>query len=201
MRDQGILSLLIIGTIALILFVFNFPGSEQAVPFNRIFPDDTQQEVRPPAPKSFIVPRCPEPRRNWFPKISFPNFLKPSAQVSSVKKENVVPEKLNVPTPKSEIPAKVSIVVPVSDLTKGERENKNFAIQVVSYKNQEQAQEVLKSIQTQGHPAYIISRDLGASGIRYRIYVGRFVTREEAENYLPKMTELYRDSFVVQLTP
>ena len=72
-----------------------------------------------------------------------------------------------------------------------------YTIQIASFKNKGRAQEALAKIQTNVPSAYIGSRNLGAKGIWYRVYAGRFGQRNEAEMALSGIKQNYDSSFII----
>jgi len=57
----------------------------------------------------------------------------------------------------------------------------NFVLQVASVRKQESAEAEVKRLRTRGYKVKVLEADLGAKGKWYRVLVGEFSTREEAE--------------------
>ena len=74
---------------------------------------------------------------------------------------------------------------------------KPLTIQVHSFQDQAKAQKALDDLRKQGFSAEIIKRDLKEKGIWYRVCVGEFETKKQAEAQLAKLKEKYKDSFVI----
>ena len=77
------------------------------------------------------------------------------------------------------------------------RGNVPYTIQISSYNDRQSAEVALKGIQAAGYPAYIGARDLGAKGTKYRIYVGKYQSKAEADQSLSQLKGKYRDSFII----
>ena len=77
------------------------------------------------------------------------------------------------------------------------RTNVPFTIQIGSYNDRQSAEVALKGIQAAGYPAYIGTRDLGAKGTKYRIYVGKYQSKAEANQSLSELKGKYRESFII----
>ncbi|MFH1728488.1 MAG: SPOR domain-containing protein [Pseudomonadota bacterium] len=60
---------------------------------------------------------------------------------------------------------------------------KGFTIQVNSFKDKNQADKAVSKLKEKGYTAYIMKKYIDESGLWYRVRVGQFVTREEAEKY------------------
>lgn len=78
-----------------------------------------------------------------------------------------------------------------------EPSKKPLTIQVHSFQDQAKAQKALEDLRKQGFSGYIIKRDLKEKGIWYRVCVGEFETKQQAEEALTKLKEKYKDSFVI----
>ena len=63
----------------------------------------------------------------------------------------------------------------------GEKPTKDFyTVQVGAFKEQKKAQELLHKLKNKKYPAYLIKVDLGKKGIWYRVRVGQFLSKQEA---------------------
>jgi cell division septation protein DedD len=73
-----------------------------------------------------------------------------------------------------------------------------YTIQIASYLDRRSAEVALKGIQAAGQPAYIASKDLGGGkGTRYRIYIGQYDTKTQANEKLSEVKTKYPGSFVI----
>jgi tetratricopeptide (TPR) repeat protein len=71
----------------------------------------------------------------------------------------------------------------------GEVKSEYFTIQVGSYSNKENAQELADRLKTKGHNARVV-KALVKGNIYYRVWVGQFYTVEQAKNFLPVLDSL-----------
>ncbi len=74
---------------------------------------------------------------------------------------------------------------------------KLYTIQVHSFQDQTKAQKSLEALKKAGYTPYVISRDLKEKGIWYRVCVGEFENKEEANTKLAELKQKYKDSFVM----
>jgi len=96
---------------------------------------------------------------------------------------------------KEEGPENLSISLPSPEaLTESK---KPFTIQVFSFKDKAKAQKAMDNIRQTGFPAYMVLRNLKEKGVWYRVCVGEFDTKEEADQMLAQLKKDYRESFVI----
>lgn len=62
-----------------------------------------------------------------------------------------------------------------------------YTIQIASFRDGESADHLLKFLESRGYDAYIEKASLGKKGIWFRVRVGTFSSREEAEKYLERL--------------
>src|SRR5579875_339443 len=58
-----------------------------------------------------------------------------------------------------------------------------YTVQIGSYQKEEEAKRIMKSLMSKGYPAFIKAAEIPGKGTWYRIRIGTFKTREEAELY------------------
>jgi len=75
--------------------------------------------------------------------------------------------------------------------------SKPLTIQVHSFQDQVKAQKALDDLRKLGFSAEIIKRDLKEKGVWYRVCIGEFETKKQAEEELAKLKEKYKNSFVI----
>lgn len=73
---------------------------------------------------------------------------------------------------------------------------KPLTIQVHSFQDQTKAQKALDDLRKLGFSAEIVKRDLKEKGVWYRVCVGEFETKSQAQEELVKLQEKYKNSFV-----
>ncbi|MBI2346322.1 MAG: SPOR domain-containing protein [Deltaproteobacteria bacterium] len=62
-----------------------------------------------------------------------------------------------------------------------------YAVQVGAYQEQREAAYFVEEWKAKGYPAYLMTADLGDRGRWYRVRLGGFATREDAEHYLVEL--------------
>ncbi|OGX08816.1 MAG: hypothetical protein A2Z88_09380 [Omnitrophica WOR_2 bacterium GWA2_47_8] len=72
-----------------------------------------------------------------------------------------------------------------------------YTIQILSSKDQPALEKSLAKAKSSGFDsAFIMTHDLGDKGIWYRLYIGKFQTKSEADTYLQNVRSVYPDAFV-----
>jgi cell division septation protein DedD len=99
-------------------------------------------------------PAGEEPRLSFYQELEEPTAPPAPAPAAGEAKEDTLPQ----PPPKG-----------------------GFAVQVASYQNPEQARALAQRLLGQGLDAYIRQARLPQAGLRYRVRVGPYPSREEAE--------------------
>ncbi len=97
----------------------------------------------------------------------------------TIKKETLPTDKiLIVETKKTEVLIKTdSTVVPAVD------SNRRFTVQIASFPYLGNAQEMEQSLKSKSYPAFIQKSEVPGKGTWYRVRLGEFNTRQEAEQY------------------
>ncbi len=125
--------------------------------------ETVEETPPPPAPASPVVKSTPEPHREIPP------------QPAEMKHPSVSPSPPLQPTTRSAAtPAKTRD-------TAGEAAY--FTLQIASFKDRAQAEEVVRNWTDKGYLARATGVDLGAKGTWYRVYIGRYETLDEAKSF------------------
>ena len=117
------------------------------------------------------------------PSTEFPS----AAQTETLPPSAAIDASLKTATTQAAIP-------PAQNLSSSP---KLLTIQVHSFQNQAKAQRALDEIQKSGFAGFLMKRDLKEKGIWYRVCVGEFPTRKDAETELAKVKAKYKDSFLI----
>lgn len=203
MRSDWSSLLLVAGILTVVFFAFNYPGSQQLIPFEKLFPDE---KPLPPAPDSIVYEFVDRSGNVYYPpspmitldtagkKNSSRSAAKPSVapqvKTSSARKESRPTPVLSPPV--SEKAASVAVPVTTGNY---------FTVHIASHPQRDTAQTQVNKLQAAGHAALIIQRDLGAKGTWYRVYVGKFADHDEAEASLPKLKSSFPDAYVISVLP
>jgi cell division septation protein DedD len=89
-----------------------------------------------------------------------------------------------VPPPSVRVPENVG-EKPATDSLRNSNEpvGAGFTIQVNSFRDKYQAEKSVERLKSHGYPAFMVAKLIEGSGLWYRVRVGRFISREEAEKY------------------
>lgn len=125
--------------------------------------------VIPAAPPSPDV-KQPQPQKTVKPAVLPP----PDRQEKSVE-ESGDTGKAAMNKPEKESPGK-----------KPEQDNGNFSVQIASYRERKEAEEVKARVAARGLAAYIVESNLPGKGLWYRVRVGRRLDQESATELAKK---------------
>ena len=134
--------------------VMNKPGQVPAKPGNVI--------MKPPPPKVQTAPVSAVPSKTAVDPSAAVSFRPQGASVTLEKK---VAEGLPLPATPNE-------------------QNQPYTIQVRATQYLGMAKDTVAALKLQGHDAYREMVDLKEKGVWYRIYIGRFATENEAQQYI-----------------
>ena len=163
--------------------VYNYQSAKNATPLSQIFPEDNAPNV----------------------EYEYMDSSKSEQQASSAQlpqTTQAVPalQQKQIAQTIAAAPAKQAVS---SNTIAPKMESENilnvpFTIQVSSFKEKDKAEKILAQLKQKGFSdAYIKASDLKEKGTWYRIYVGRFDTKPEAESTLTKIKSDYKDSFII----
>ncbi|MBI2485900.1 MAG: lytic transglycosylase domain-containing protein [Deltaproteobacteria bacterium] len=107
------------------------------------------------------------------------NKMDKTVKVTTNDEESLSTDKiLIVETKKTEVLIKTdSTVIPSVD------SNRRFTVQIASFPDLGDAQEMEQSLKLKSYPAFIQKAEVPGKGIWYRVRVGKFTTRQEAKQY------------------
>lgn len=226
MKNGWLFWVFIVGVVVTVFISFNYEGSKTAVPLSEIFPEDqelaqveyefidsdvvakdkkniavneeTKVEAVQPASREVQAAgkdttakatSAVEKAKQDDTKLTFTTTATKNSSVDSIKKAI------------TEAPQNITKAVgSVADKATMESANEgDFAIQVASFKKEESANQELQKVLKKEFPAFIESRNLADKGTWYRVYIGRFSTKEKAGEYLKNVQASYKDSFIKNL--
>jgi cell division septation protein DedD len=77
-----------------------------------------------------------------------------------------------------------------------------FTLQVISYDRPEPSRGFAEGLRAKGHAAFVVAADIPDRGRYYRVRIGPFKSREQAEAYRHKFEdEEHMNTFVVRENP
>ncbi len=119
--------------------------------------------------------------REMLNRKSEPETVSASNAVETAEPE-VMPLDSEPPSQSSAIDATESSVIRVKTSA-----NAKYSIQVGSYPNMEEANFKIENWRSKGYPAFIMIADIPDRGRWYRVRVGGFASRDDAESYLDRL--------------
>ena len=101
--------------------------------------------------------------------------------------------------PSATVPAVETPAAPtaVSESTSAGMKNIPFTIQVASFKDKAKAEKVVNDLNKNQFSAYIVANTTPDKGTWYRVYAGKFETKDQAEASLTKIKATYKESFII----
>ena len=185
MKNSFLSWAIIIGIVIVIAIGFGYQNNRNAVPWSEIFPEEKSAST---AMDYEYVDQSATAEKNA------PAAEKAKIAAAPVQKTTAaVVQKTTTPAAAATTPA----VSQAAQNTGTLLENIIYTIQIASSKDKAQADKKLKEVQAKGYSPYISERNLGDKGIWYRINVGQFKTKAEAEDTLNKVKADYKDSFII----
>ncbi|VAX35120.1 hypothetical protein MNBD_UNCLBAC01-2113 [hydrothermal vent metagenome] len=164
--------------VVIVLATFHYQKNKEVVPLSEIFPDE--ETIPVDVEYEFVETKEEEPET-----IQVSEKVEKIEQVEVDAKEEVI------------VPVKEVIKEPVKAVVKNIKGS--FTIQVASFKKKDSANKKLAELAKKGYDtAYIASRDLGAKGVWYRVYIGNFETKSLAQKFLVKVKSDYKGSFIIK---
>ena len=100
------------------------------------------------------------------------------------RKEEKREPKFVAPKPVEETPAKPVAAQEPPPVIQTAPANARYSIQVGSYPNPDEAHEMVNGWKEKGYEAYLLSADIPDKGRWYRVRLGAFDTKEEAQKFL-----------------
>lgn len=201
MKNQWPFWLFVIAIVIVVLISMNYQGKDEVVSIGEIFPGNQQElDYEYVMESEGDLAKTDEAVPAVLPKATAP--VQEPAVVAPMKSQTtaVAPVQTAAPVaPKSEPVAAAStssVATTSSPLTLG-----TYTIQVLSSKDKAATETALKKVQGNGFAdAYMHSVDLGERGTWYRIYIGQFTTKAQADQQLTSVKQKYAGAFVVKAT-
>jgi cell division septation protein DedD len=189
MKNSWLIWLFIAGVIITVFVAFNYQGQQESVPLSQIFPEDSVSPVD--VEYEFVDDKTmtAKPAVTVIPAVE--PVVKPAALPSPSRLETAAPKEAPAAVPAKPAPAATS----KADAAQGA-----YTIQVASFKEKAMADKVAAELKNKNFISHVGSRDLGEKGVWYRVYVGRYETKSQAETNLSSVKALYPDSFIITFT-
>lgn len=183
MKNSWWVWLFIVGFVVTIFVSFNAQKGKETTPLTEIFPDEEVAGVD--VEYEFVDEKTAQNSEESTQKI------KQSKEVQKEVVQEVVRKEVPIASEKK-IEVKKIVKKPLAG-------TKVYTIQVASFKTEDRAKKSLQGLKEKGFSsAYIMSKNLGAKGVWYRIYVGKFNTKAKAKETLVKVKKIYKGSFIIK---
>ncbi len=171
MKNSWLISALIVGVVIIVLVLLNHQGNRETIPLSDLFQDEEKTTH--------------------------------NVEYEFVGKENqtvkTTPPVVNVAIPATS--PKVSVSPPASEpkssTTTAVATKSIFTVQVASFKDKPKADKTLEEVKKIDPTAYMVTKNLGEKGTWYRLYAGKFETKEEAQDLLSKFSGKFPNSFIM----
>jgi DedD protein len=124
-------------------------------------------------------------------KLSYAERLAaPEPASETLKKSDAAPSpKPEPPAPKAEPPSPAARVAPVAPVAPASSEpaGDGFAIQVAALRERAEADAIVKRLAGKGYPAYLVAPTKDAPAMMYRVRVGKYKERREADTVAARL--------------
>ncbi len=118
-----------------------------------------------------------------------PEQLKPASEQKAPVVERPAPvaaRETPPPAPKEPTPAPASAQAPVVDAARPEPAGQGFAVQIAALNVRSEADAIAKRLSSKGYAAYVLAPADGTPSV-FRVRVGKFPTRREAESIAARL--------------
>ena len=180
MKNTWLIWVLIVGVVVAVLIVFNHRSAKDNVPLSELFPEEkAAQNV-----EYEFVP-------NGQASV-------PAAPASAPQKQAVLAPTQPAVTPAPATSNAAATTQSASVETTGTQMKKvPFTIQVGSFKDKPKAEKIVTDLNKKQFSGYMVANNLGEKGTWYRVYIGKFDTKAQAEETLAKVKTDYKESFII----
>ncbi len=190
MKNSWLIWIFIVGIVVTVLVAFNYQGGRDAVPLSEIFPDETY----PVEIEYEFVDSDEETSTSESSAIP----VEPTAVASQTIPEKAAePVETATPTATETTATAVAQTVPAAERAAVAPADYAYTIQVASFKKKERADNSMKELLQKEYAAFVVSKNLGDKGTWYRVYVGNFDAKNQAEEFLSGFKQRYENSFII----
>ncbi len=200
MKNQWPFWLFVIAIVIVVLVSMNYQGKDEVVSIGEIFPGNQQElDYEYVMESEGDVVKTEGATSTALPTVTAPVQQPVAAAPVKAQTTAVAPVSTTGPAaPKSEPVAASTASVATTSAAPA---TGSYTIQVLSSKDKAATETALKKVQGNGFSdAYIRSADLGERGTWYRIYIGQFSTKAQADQQLANVKQKYASAFVVKAT-
>lgn len=200
MKNSWLIWVFIIGVVITVFFAFN---QQNNVPFNDIFPED---EMGPEDIEFEFISKEHNDKVVETPQVNAVvenvSVVVPES-ISSVRAErddqpgtgiSPVAEK---PIEPKDVIVQKEVKVPEIQTPQVDPSSFKFTVQIASFKKKSLADKMVEELAGKKYKGFIMSKDLKEAGVWYRVYVGQFNSKKEAEAMLETIKKDYKGSFII----
>ena len=192
MKNSWLIWVFIVGIAITALIAFNYYSEKSKVPLSEIFseeetfPVDVEYEFVEGEKQGVQVSTAvPTPAVQQMAKVEESKITTtPSAAPAT-------------PTQITEQSLKPAPQAVSQEVSQTEYNKIPFTIQVASFKDKVHAEKLTEELKNKGFSGYWLARNLGEKGTWYRVYVGNFDSKQQAEELLTKVKNEYTSSFII----
>lgn len=191
MKNSWLVWLFVVGVIITVFVAFNYQDRQKTVSLNDIFPEeysdpvDVEYEFVDETP---IAVKAVE-------EGAVEAIAKQEARVSVIP----TPQQVASEPVKSAPPAPpVAAKAPVAKIDNAAPKS-GFTIQVASFKEKGMADKMAEELRKKNFVSSVGQRNLGDKGIWYRVYVGQYESKAQAEANLGAVKAIQPNSFVISI--
>ncbi len=177
MKNSWLTWTLIVGVVVVVLIAFNHQNRNQNVPLTEIFPEEKEN------PSNVEYEFVNKEQASSAPAKAAP---KPAVVAKPVTPAPTAPSPAVAPAPTS------SSTAPIVKTN-----NLSYRIQVASTQDKKKADEMVSKLKAKNMDAKIVEKNLGDKGIWYRIYIGQYATKKEAEDFAQTIKADFPNSLVI----
>lgn len=203
MKNSWLVWFFVVGVVITVLVAFNYQSEKSAVPLTEIFPDEESYPVD--IEYEFIES---EQRMSSTPKTISSTTETEQAQAPQEQAKQVTvkaPEPSAVKTEplqhaaavKSQPEPTPAETAKADTKTQTQSNSAAYTIQVASFRKQQMADTLVKELKGKNLAGFIKERQLGEKGTWYRVYVGQYESKSQAEENLAVIKRDYMDSFIL----
>ena len=110
----------------------------------------------------------------------------PAAEKTAAVRSNAAAAPPSVPSPRPSAAAAAPAARPSADAPAGEPQGQGFVLQVTALRESTEAEAIARRLSAKGYAAYVLRPVAGTPPV-YRVRVGKFKTRREAETMATKL--------------
>lgn len=189
MKNSWLIWVFVVGVVLTVLIAFNYQGAQDTVPLSEIFPETETYPLEIEYVDEQPVSEVPQ-----------------TAQTEVTEALPIIAEVAKIPAEPASPPAVQTkpIVEPVVQAKPKKakapvvaKKDYKYSIQIASFKDKNKAQKKVEELGSKDYQAFMVSKNLRDKGTWHRVYVGKFDSKTEANDYLPKVKKNYSSSFII----